>query len=261
MAADREQQLIAEFFGERIGYFVEVGANEPRLRSQTFHLEQKGWTGLLIEPQPQLAQRLQAERKARVFAVACSSLDNAGRNLPLHVAGPLSSLDRSGMAPSAVPDAVIQVPIRTLDQILMEAGAPKGFDFLSIDVEGHEVEVLRGCDLARWRPRLILIEDHVPDLSRHNYLKFAGYRIVRRYENNGWYVPKEADVPSLGRLKILRKYYLALPIRMLRNCPAGCAARLPASKAAPSQAPGGDRLQAHLRTSINCFSVARRGGG
>jgi hypothetical protein len=51
-----------------------------------------------------------------------------------HVAGPLSSLDRSGMAPSAVPDAVID------DQILEESGAPKGFDFLSIDVEGHEVE-------------------------------------------------------------------------------------------------------------------------
>ena len=57
-----------------------------------------------------------------------------------HVAGPLSSLDRSGMAPSAVPDAVIEVPICTLDQILEESGAPEGFDFLSIDVEGHEVE-------------------------------------------------------------------------------------------------------------------------
>ena len=217
MAQDREQQLIAQFFGDRIGYFVEVGANEPRLRSQTFHLEQKGWTGLLIEPQPELAARLEAERKARVFAVACSSPENAGRTLPLHLAGPLSSLDRSGMAPNAVPDAVIQVPIRTLDQVLEEAGAPQGFDFLSIDVEGHEVEVLRGIDLERWRPRLILIEDHVPDLSRHRYLKSAGYRIVRRYENNGWYVPEEADVPRVGRLQILRKYYLGLPIRMLRN--------------------------------------------
>jgi FkbM family methyltransferase len=217
VAADREQQLIAQFFGDRIGYFVEVGANEPRLRSQTFHLEQKGWTGLLIEPQPELAARLQAERKARVFPVACSSPENAGRSLPLHVAGPLSSLDRSGMAPSAVPDAVIDVPIRTLDQILEEAGAPEGFDFLSIDVEGHEIEVLRGFNVARWRPRLVMIEDHVPDLSRHKFLKSAGYRIVRRYENNGWYVPADADVPSYSRMEVLRKYYLALPVRMLRN--------------------------------------------
>jgi len=214
---DREQQLVAQFFGERIGYFVEVGANEPQQRSQTYHLERKGWTGVLIEPQPDLARQLEAERSARVFAVACSSPENAGRRLPLHVAGPLSSLDRSGMAPSAEPEAVVDVPVRTLNDILQEAGAPVGFDFLSIDVEGHEIEVLRGIDLQRWRPRLIMIEDHVPDLSRHLYLKSAGYRIIRRYENNGWYVPDESDAAIAGWWEILRKYYLALPIRMARN--------------------------------------------
>ncbi len=64
-SAAEEQRLIAEFFGERTGYFVEVGANEPRLRSQTFHLEQKGWTGVLVEPQPDLAER--SERRALRF--------------------------------------------------------------------------------------------------------------------------------------------------------------------------------------------------
>jgi len=112
---------------------------------------------------------------------------------------------------------VVNVPIRTLNDILEEAGAPRGFDFLSIDVEGHEIEVLRGIDLTHWRPRLIMLEDHVPDLSRHRYLKSAGYRIIRRYENNGWYVPEEAREPRASRWEILRKYYLALPIRMLRN--------------------------------------------
>ncbi len=172
---------------------------------------------MLVEPQPDLAERLRAERKARVFACACSSPANAGHTLPLHVAGPLSSLDRSGMAPSAMPEKTMEVPIRTLDDILAEAAAPQGFDFLSIDVEGHELEVLRGFDFARWRPRLILLEDHVADLAKHRYLTCCGYRIVRRYENNGWYVPADADVPNFSRWEILRKYYLALPIRMLRN--------------------------------------------
>ena len=89
---DHEMRLIAAFFGNRKCYFVEVGANEPRARSQTFHLEQAGWTGVLIEPQPALADQLRAERKAKVFAVACSAPENAGRTLPLHVAGPLSSV-------------------------------------------------------------------------------------------------------------------------------------------------------------------------
>lgn len=212
-------QLVAAFFGGIKGYFVEVGANDPRERSQTWHLEQNGWTGVLIEPQPDLAARLREARRARVFAAACSAPENSGRTLPLHVAGPLSSLDRRHMAPGATPERMIEVPVRTLDSILEEAGAPVSFEFLSIDVEGHEIEVLRGFDIARWRPRLILVEDHVADLSRHRYLKSASYRIVRRYENNGWYVPEGSPVACHWSdcWEILRKYYLALPFRMLRN--------------------------------------------
>jgi FkbM family methyltransferase len=174
---------------------------------------------VLIEPQPELAAQLRAHRTAKVIAVACSSPANAGKTLPLHVAGPLSSLDRARMAPGATPETVIMVPVKTLDSVLEQAGAPDGFDFLSVDVGGHEIEVLRGFDIARWRPQLILLEDHVGDLSKHRYLKSAGYRIIRRYENNGWYVPREAaDRPGLSdRWEILRKYYLALPFRWLRN--------------------------------------------
>ncbi len=214
-----EARLIGEFFGAAKGFFVEVGANDPYARSQTWHLEQSGWTGVLVEPQPDLADKLRAMRTAMVFAVACSSPEEAGRTLPLHVAGPLSALNRDRMAPGATPERVIDVPIRTLDGILEEAKAPAGFDFLSIDVEGHEIEVLRGFDIGRWRPRLILIEDHVGDLAKHRFLKSAGYRLVRRYENNGWYVPRDAAVRRhwSDQWEIVRKYYLALPFRVLRN--------------------------------------------
>ena len=216
---DHETRLIAAFFGAIRGYFVEVGANEPYARSQTWHLEQAGWTGVLVEPQPALAGLLRANRTAKVFAVACSSPENAGRTLPLHVAGPLSGLDRARMAPGATPEAVIQVPVKTLDSVLEEAGAHAGFEFLSIDVEGHEIEVLRGFDVARWRPRLILLEDHVADLSKHRYLNSLGYRIIRRYGNNGWYVARGSleKTRLADRWEILRKYYLALPFRSLRN--------------------------------------------
>ncbi|MGA7015549.1 MAG: FkbM family methyltransferase, partial [Pseudolabrys sp.] len=92
---------------------------------------------------------------------------------------------------------------------------PDRVDFLPIDVEGHEIEVLRGFDIAQ----LILLEDHVADLSKHRYLVAPGYRIIRRYENNGWYVPRETEVICQGpdRREILRKYYLALPFPVLRN--------------------------------------------
>ena len=216
----QETALVRQFFaGRQRGFFVEVGANEPRARSQTWHLERAGWSGILIEPQPDLAEQLRQARRARVFAVACSSPENAGRTMPLHVAGPLSSLDRGGMAAGASPGRVIDVPIRTLDEILIEAQAPSSIDFLSIDVEGHELDVLRGFDLARWKPRLILLEDHVTGLAKHRFLTRAGYRLIRRFDNNGWYVPAgtDASVTLPERWEILRKYYLALPFRMMRN--------------------------------------------
>jgi FkbM family methyltransferase len=216
----REQQLVQKFFGGvRSGFFVEVGANRPQQESQTWHLERLGWKGVLIEPQPNLAEELSRVRLAKVFAVACSSRQNAGKRMRLHVAGALSALDRERMAPGAQPEQVIEVPVRALDDVLVEARAPAQFDFLSIDVEGHELEVLSGFDLARWRPRLILIEDHVGNLKRHKFLKRSGYRLIRRVENNGWYVPRDAVV-AVGpreRWDIIRKYYLGLPFRIARN--------------------------------------------
>jgi FkbM family methyltransferase len=216
---EEEERLVREFFGDEIGYFVEVGANHPTFGSQTWHLEQAGWKGLLIEPQPDLAAFLVTERKAKVFAVACTSPDEAGQSLALHVDGARSALDKKRMTPGAQAAYTIMVPTRTLNSILVEAEAPAPIDFLSIDVEGHEVEVLSGFDFERWQPYLILVEDHVGSLRTHGFLKRSGYRLIRRLGFNGWYVPNEAPMrPSRAeRREILRKYYLALPFRKLRN--------------------------------------------
>ncbi len=214
-----EDRLKAEFFARSPpGYFVEVGANEPQRDSQTWQFEQAGWSGVLIEPQADLAARLRQRRRARVFETACSSPANAGRSLRLYLLGPHSSLKPELMVTGVVPRSAIEVTARTLDAILEEAGAPAPVDFASIDVEGHELEVLRGFDLARWRPRLLLVEDHVATLATHRFLSCAGYRLIRRTGLNGWYVPKTAALPlGCGRLQIVRKYYLALPIRKLRD--------------------------------------------
>lgn len=216
----REQELVREFFGgASSGFFVEVGANRPRQESQTWHLERLGWTGVLIEPQPELADELRRMRSAKVFAVACSSPENAGRRMRLHLAGALSALDSERMAPGARAARSIEVPVCLLDDILREARAPAEFDLLSVDVEGHELEVLGGFDFARWRPRLILLEDHVGSLKKHRFLQAAGYRLVRRVENNGWYIPRAAPaaIDLRERWEIVRKYYLGLPFRIARN--------------------------------------------
>jgi len=138
---------------------------------------------------------------------------------PLIIASKTAAEVMPIVAPGAAPARIIEVPVRTLDDVLSEAQAPRAFDFLSVDVEGHELEVLGGFDFARWRPRLILLEDHVANLDKHRFLQGAGYRLIRRCENNGWYVPRDAAITVAPRERwdIVRKYYLALPFRIARN--------------------------------------------
>ena len=214
-----ESELKRAFLGhiER-GYFVEVGAYRPELWSQTFELERSGWTGVLVEPQPQLAAELERGRSARVFAEACSARRNSGKRFELKLADSQSSLESRLNVAGTKPHGVVEVPVRTLDEILVEAGAPQ-LDFVSIDVEGHELDVLDGFDLARWRPGLIVIEDLLLHLRLHRALSRRGYRWIRRTGINNWYVPAD-KAPRLGlggRWQFINKFYLGTPLRRLRS--------------------------------------------
>jgi FkbM family methyltransferase len=215
-----EVPLVREFFADTPqGFFVEVGANDPKKDSQSWHLEEAGWRGILVEPLPELANELRRVRKAKVFEVACSSPDRAGQTMQLHVAGPFSSFDPNLAVTGMRADRAIDVKVETLDTVLKEGEAPRPIDLMSVDVEGHELEVLSGFDFERWKPRLILLEDHVSSLDKHRFMKRSGYSLMRRTGLNGWYVPSAAAprMDLLGRWQIFRKYYLALPFRMFRD--------------------------------------------
>jgi FkbM family methyltransferase len=217
--AKDEVRLIAEFFSDtQNGYFVDVGAADPVVNSQSWPLEQAGWTGVLIEPRPDFAARLRQARRAKVFECACSSPRGRG-TVRLNLLGGFSSLNERLVIAGMRPAGAIDVAARTLDDVLGDAQAPVPIDFVSVDVEGHELELLDGFDLARWRPRLILIEDHVLSLELHQTLQSRGYKWVRRTAYNGWYVPQQdaMTVSWLGRLQFFRKYYLALPTRKIRD--------------------------------------------
>jgi FkbM family methyltransferase len=216
-----EQEAILAFFGHRTeGYFVEVGANEPRQLSQTWMLEERGWRGLLVEPQQACCDMLSAQRPhSRVVRAACVGPEARGSGT-LHVA--LSSA-HSTLRKEAGDEGVQyvgqeSVPMVTLDEVLAQE-PPARVDFISIDVEGTELDVLRGFDLARWRPDLLLIEDKVNDLQKHRYLRRMGYRLFRRTGFNGWYVPTAHPGRAvLGeQLRLWRKYYLGTPFRRIKR--------------------------------------------
>jgi FkbM family methyltransferase len=215
-----EKQLVWEFFGrKREGFFVEVGANDPRSGSQTWLLEENGWRGVLVEPQAALCEKLRRARsRSQVFQAACSGPEREGEAL-LHIGthDGVSTLEKQRDSHDLQFVGTERVKVTTLDKVLREAGAGR-IDFLSIDVEGHEIEVLRGFDFEKYRPALILVEDGVRTLNKHRFLKQQGYRLVKRTTLNNWYVPKEQPFHMtfwLERLELFRKMYLGFPFRKM----------------------------------------------
>ena len=215
--SEDESRLLSEYLGPQPGTFVDVGANDPVVGSQSHALERSGWRGVLVEPLPHLAQRLRRERKAPVFQFACGSPERHGTRAEFYVSGPYSSMRPELMLPEAEVQSVMVVEVRTLDSIVEEAALER-VDFVSVDVEGFELEVLKGFSIQRWRPKLILIEDHVTGLEKHRYMASQGYKVVRRTGVNAWYVPRDLQFPVglWGAWQLLRKYVLGLPWRKLR---------------------------------------------
>jgi FkbM family methyltransferase len=181
-----QDELVWAYFGQRAeGVFVEVGANQPRDGSQTWLLEQKGWRGILVEPQERLCRELCQQRpRSQVFRAACSAPEKAGVG-ELHI--PDDSLNGFATLERNVDDFDIRytrterVEIVTLDSLLAKAGY-RSVDFISIDTEGTELDVLRGFSLATYKPALILLEDKCQSLDKHRFLRGQGYKLVKRTE-------------------------------------------------------------------------------
>jgi FkbM family methyltransferase len=214
----QENNLVWEFFGCKTkGFFVEVGANDPFMLSQTWVLEQKGWTGVLVEPLATCCADLRRYRNARIVQVACVAPHQTGK-ATFHVAGARSSLVPNAFDPKVRYKTSETVQALTLTDVLQQVAAPRVIDFLSIDTEGTEGDVLAGLDLTRFQPALILVEYHVYSLGLHRQLTNRGYKLIRRTFDNNWYIPGKTPfaMKATERWALFRKMYLGTPLRFFK---------------------------------------------
>ncbi|MFZ4748967.1 MAG: FkbM family methyltransferase [Phycisphaerales bacterium] len=180
--------------GAAPGTYVDVGANEPRRYSNTWRLYQHGWSGIAVEPDADLCRRFARARPRD--AVVCAALGEREEELVFHrfYESALNTLDAS-MAARAEREGwrvMSREPLRlrTLDAVLAEhvARIAGGIDLLSIDAEGLDTAILRGLDLARHRPRLIVFEvppESAPGSGESSaLLAAAGYRLRARLFNS-----------------------------------------------------------------------------
>jgi FkbM family methyltransferase len=188
------------------GFYVDVGAHDPDVCSVTRHFYERGWRGINIEP-GLVFDRLAAARPRDVNLQLAAS-DRAGEVLFYEFPG---ADGLAGLSPD-VPEpfrplagrrfarTVRAAPLR---DILAEH-APPAIDFLSIDVEGHEREVLLGNDWGRYRPRVVLVEATLPTTQVlchdrwEGVLLSAGYLFAYFDGLNRFYVRRE-DADLLDR--------------------------------------------------------------
>ena len=189
------------FAGQADGTYVDVGGGHPVADNVSFWFYLKGWRGLIVEPQQALAD-IYAHVRPRDHTVSCLAGRSDGE-AEFHVVDKLHGFSTTvrehaaGASQFGAAFHTVRKPVRTLSGLVAEAGLDR-IDFLKIDVEGAEAEVLAGMDFQRWRPRVVVIEAIQPGSMAQAWsgwepdLLARGYSFAFFDRLNRFYVADEA---------------------------------------------------------------------
>jgi FkbM family methyltransferase len=211
-----EAEYCIKLFPENFkGVCVDIGAFDPFWISNSYLFNKLGWDVYCIEPNPHCIPKLKAYRK-NVLQYACGSENKDDVDFyifSIQYAGPQNGQKleewygeaaASGLikhtGTETIPQELVKVNVRTLDWLMENEIRQNHIDLLSIDVERNEIDVLRGIDLNRWNPKVIIIEslynlDHGKDISNMDidpiqgeYLGRFGYKFIHRIPVNDIYI-------------------------------------------------------------------------
>lgn len=175
------------FPGVSSGYFLDVGSADGVADSNTWALEQRGWTGACVDPFP---RNMQA-RRCRMFKNAVDGV--AGRHVRFKPAGDVGGItDYLATTRDSAEAATVELTTVTLADILARAGAPGFIHYMSLDIEGAELEALRGFPFDRHRLGALTIEHNFEEPKRSGIQKLLnehGYVRVRTWMQDDFYVP------------------------------------------------------------------------
>jgi FkbM family methyltransferase len=186
-----QDKWVAEaiFPGVTDGVFLDVGSGHGQIGSNTRALEDKGWTGICVDPFP-------VAMEGRTCLVAKEVVSNeSGKKVQFHTHDGLGGIadtlgkwkDEASKAPA------VELTTVTLAEVLERAKAPAFIHFLSLDIEGAELDALRGIPFDKYRFGSMAIEHNEEEPKRADIIKFLderGYRRVHTYKQDDFFVPK-----------------------------------------------------------------------
>lgn len=192
------------------GFFIEIGAHDGVSNSNTFLLERDfAWRGIIVEANPRWYREACKNRLSIAVNAAVST--ESGKKLDFVDAGAVGCLLSQLQSDTHLTyrqkhidaGAIIKVPSIRCDEILGLYNAPELIDYISIDTEGSEIDVLRSMDFSRWRVCLLSVEHCGIEEKRAEMLSFLtpyGFERIRVWFED-WFFNIEHLASQLGLSK------------------------------------------------------------
>lgn len=160
-----EDMILRRFFDDksRIGFYVDVGAHHPKRFSNTYYFYKLGWNGINIEPNPDVKDLFSRLRGRDINLHYGVSSDEGSMKYFIFDEPALNSFDHKlvGSRLETTSYKVIStkdIIVKRLDSILNEHMPNRKIDFMTVDVEGLDLDVLKSNDWNRFRPTIVIIE-------------------------------------------------------------------------------------------------------
>ena len=176
-------------------FYVDIGCNHPKDKSNTFLLYRMGWKGLCVDANPRLVKLFAHVRPKDSAECACVGVDEGNVQFVIEDDPALSHVTGKGSAQSHVARGTsLEMPVKQLSALMHEHSVPRRFGLLSIDVEGMDTEILSSLDLTYWRPHVIVVEIFdldLPNCASNPLVKRVlsqGYRLVAFSAENAFFV-------------------------------------------------------------------------
>lgn len=193
-----EDKILNQIFDNDVGTCVEVGGFDGVTGSNTYFFEKLGWRCLIVEPMPDFCQKIRDVRNCEVVEIAASDKVSEVEFYVADGVETLSTIEKNDEHFSRIKSLsdkeIKKITVKTarLDDILSERGITD-IEFLTIDVEGHEMSVLSGMSFDVVSPRIVIIEDNSfgGDTQIKKFMESVSYKRFRRTGCNDWYAKKD----------------------------------------------------------------------
>lgn len=197
-----EDTLLKQIFTSSIGKYIDIGAGHPIIGSNSYLFYKFGWSGICIDPQIELKLAYKYLRPRDLFIPTVVTNSNSAILYEFEN----SLLSTTNFAVASYHKANGHTfatrkykPINLRDYLPKLISSEDPF-FISIDVEGSEIDVLKHIDFKRQRPRAIMIEEWSypwAGASKINpYLRKFNYKLIAYTGLTAMYIPKEVDTKS-----------------------------------------------------------------